>query len=168
MTESNVPSNLVTQLRAWNGNSFGPYRSPVRDLLAAADEIERLAAESEARHQSCLVLMRSIQDHRSEIERLRAALRRVEAWDKFPVSGHLFENGHPMSYGAAFGSNGERDHMRRVARDALQAETKPESPLDWLPCADSGCPLNKPHQHRRFQHMHAQSIPETPGDSHGA
>lgn len=34
--------DLVTQLRAWNGNSFGPYSSPVPDLLAAADEIETL------------------------------------------------------------------------------------------------------------------------------
>jgi hypothetical protein len=40
-------------------------------------------------------------------------------------------------------------------------ETKPEGPMDWLPCADPGCPLDKPHQHRRFQHMHAQSGPET-------
>lgn len=35
-------TNLVSRLRDWKGNDFGPYRSPVPDLLEAADEIERL------------------------------------------------------------------------------------------------------------------------------
>lgn len=35
-------SNLVSRLRDWKGNDFGPYRSPVPDLIKAADEIERL------------------------------------------------------------------------------------------------------------------------------
>jgi hypothetical protein len=41
---SNKSSKLVDRLRTWNGNSFGPYLSPVPDLLEAANEIERLRA----------------------------------------------------------------------------------------------------------------------------
>lgn len=39
-----MTTDLVSRLRAWNGNSFGPYKSPVPDLLEAANEIERLRA----------------------------------------------------------------------------------------------------------------------------
>lgn len=42
------------------------------DTMAAAAEV--LMAESEARHQSCLVLMKSVQDHRERISELEAAL----------------------------------------------------------------------------------------------
>lgn len=57
--------------------------------------------------------------------RMEAALRKIARWHKeFPPSGHFYPtttNGEmtEMSYGAAFGSNGERDYMRQVALDAL-------------------------------------------------
>ena len=58
-----------------------------------------------------------------EIERLRTALARVERWfGEFPPSGRTWEDGRPMSYGVAFGSNGERDYMRQVASNALSGE----------------------------------------------
>lgn len=100
--------SILERLRWAAGNSVQTANGS--DIFqAAADEIQWSAgrrAELEA-----------------EVARLRAALKRIEAWDKFPASGHLFENGHPMSYGAAFGSNGERDYMRSIAKKALQAET---------------------------------------------
>jgi hypothetical protein len=53
----------------------GEWPADAIDLIGRQrGEIERLAAESEARHQSCLVLMKSVHDHRAEIERLRAAV----------------------------------------------------------------------------------------------
>lgn len=59
-----------------------------------------------------------------EIERLRKALRRIERWEgEFPSTGRYWdepENTQPMSYGACYGSNGERDYMRQVAREALK------------------------------------------------
>lgn len=58
---------LPEQLRAWSGNSFGPYLSPLPEMLAAADEIERLQHD----------LSRSVEattQYLNEVERLRAAL----------------------------------------------------------------------------------------------
>lgn len=55
-----------------------------------------------------------------EIERLRAALQRVARWHgEFPDSCRQWPDGQPMSYAAAFGSNGERDYMRQIALNAL-------------------------------------------------
>ena len=58
-------------------------------------------------------------------EKLQAAtdtLRLIAEWSKdtFPATGKTFDNGHPMSYGAAFGSNGERDYMRSLANNTLR------------------------------------------------
>ena len=58
-------------------------------------------------------------DAADEIERLREALGIIERWEDFPESERTWEDGTPMSYGAAFGSNGQRDYMRGIARAAL-------------------------------------------------
>ncbi len=59
---------------------------------------------------------------RSESERMRRALERVAKWHgEFPPTGKTWPTGEPMSYGAANGSNGERDYMRALAREALVA-----------------------------------------------
>ena len=59
-------------------------------------------------------------------ERMEAALRKIARWHKeFPPSGRTWEDGQPMSYGAAFGSNGERDYMRQVALNALTGDSQP-------------------------------------------
>lgn len=56
---------------------------------------------------------------------LRAALEKIERWfGEFPPTGKFWNEHDPvakreMSYGACFGSNGERDYMRSVARKAL-------------------------------------------------
>jgi hypothetical protein len=48
------------------------------------------------------------------------ALQRIERWfDEFPDTGLKWGDGSPMSFGAAFGSNGERDYMRGIAQQAL-------------------------------------------------
>jgi len=47
--------------------------SPITEIVRASD-YDECAAESEARHQSCLVLMKSVQDHRDRIRELEAAL----------------------------------------------------------------------------------------------
>ena len=65
---------------------------------------------------------------------LRKALEVIREWTAFPPSGRFWRNGdgtisaRPMPYGAAFGSNGERDFMRQVARAALaQPSTEGEA-----------------------------------------
>jgi hypothetical protein len=51
---------------------------------------------------------------------LKLALEKIARWHgEFPETGRQWEDGSPMSYSAAFGSNGERDFMRQVATDAL-------------------------------------------------
>lgn len=53
-----------------------------------------------------------------ERDRLRTALVAIEKWEDFPpVTMH----GRTFTYGFAYGSNGERDFMRSIARSALAA-----------------------------------------------
>lgn len=71
---------LPEQLRAWSGNSFGPYRSPLPEMLAAADEIERLQHD----------LSRSVEattQYLNEVERLREMLRVARCPNK-DATGH--------------------------------------------------------------------------------
>jgi len=63
----------------------------------------------------------------NRIEALEAALRAVVEWD-MPETGKCWPNDdgtqsdRPMSYSACYGSNGERDYIRTLARDALGRE----------------------------------------------
>jgi hypothetical protein len=59
----------------------------------------------------------------SAADELRAALARIERWE-LPPSGRTWDDGSPMSFGAAWGSNGERDFMRGIARAALSAAAR--------------------------------------------
>lgn len=70
------------------------------------DAIKKQAAERDA-----------AETERAEIV---AALAKIEKWfGEFPETGRKWDDGEPMSYSATFGSNGERDYMRQVAREAL-------------------------------------------------
>ena len=65
-----------------------------------------------------------------EIDRLEAALLQIADW-QFPDSGQYWdepENTRPMQWGAAFGSNGERDFMRNVAAAALSPNAEGSKP----------------------------------------
>lgn len=59
----------------------------------------------------------------SDIDRilkLEKALIKIEKWfEEFPKTGKFDSEGHEYSYGACYGSNGERDYMRNIAREAL-------------------------------------------------
>ena len=65
----------------------------------------------------------------SGLEGVRGALEKIVAWE-MPPSGRFWDKNEtdPMSYGAAFGSNGERDVIKSIARSAL-------SQLDQLEAA---------------------------------
>lgn len=72
-------------------------------------------------------LLDSHEQLEAEAERLREALMRIERWfGEFPETGKFWRGDEgaitdrPMSYGAAYGSNGERDYMRSIARAALE------------------------------------------------
>ncbi len=52
-------------------------------------------------------------------DEVRHILERIHRWHgEFPTPPPF--NGEPQSYGAAFGSNGERDYMRKLAAHALE------------------------------------------------
>lgn len=60
---------------------------------------------------------------RADAERLRSALEKIEAWHgAFPPTGKFHPEGGEMSFGWCFGSNGEREFMREIARAALRQE----------------------------------------------
>lgn len=65
-----------------------------------------------------------------QLETARTAMARVIAWDGFPAVTD--RNGNPSRYGWEYGSNGERDFMRHVLRDALAAIDAP--PADAAKC----------------------------------
>lgn len=59
---------------------------------------------------------------------LLKALEKIEKWfGEFPDTERFWDKNKtdPMSYSAAFGSNGERDFMRTIAREALAKVGQP-------------------------------------------
>lgn len=69
---------------------------------------------------------------------LRAALERIAKWfGEFPDTGRTWDDGSPMSYAACYGSNGERDYMRQIARVALES-----TQFETFVCREH---LSKPH-----------------------
>lgn len=88
---------------------------------------ERLAADiiRYARKLHTLYSAPQPAEQQPDVAQLVEALEQIERWDGFPSTGEVWEgSGEPVSYGAAFGSNGERDFMRGVARKALAAYHK--------------------------------------------
>jgi len=78
-----------------------------QELLRVSAECDRLIAERDALA--------------ARVQKMRKALERISRWNgEFPPTG-IFRKGadETMSYGAAYGSNGERDYMRYVAGQAL-------------------------------------------------
>lgn len=56
------------------------------------------------------------------IKILEDALQKIAKWRDFPETGKFWdaEKTRPMSYQTCYGSYGEIDYMRDVARDALK------------------------------------------------
>ena len=81
-----------------------------------ASDYDAVAAESEARHQSCLVLMKSVQDHRARIAQIEAALKVTHQ--------ALIETMHAQEVGASWYTKGESGLYQQVhmwVRKGLEA-----------------------------------------------
>lgn len=62
------------------------------------------------------------------VDTVRKALERIAKWfGEFPETGRTWPDGSPMSYSAAHGSNGERDYMRGIAREALAMHSEAQT-----------------------------------------
>lgn len=105
-------------------------------LSARVTEAERNLAVANDELSCCQVELEQLENIEEEkitaerrLETARAALEKIERWD-MPVSGHFWDKDkkEPMSYGAAFGSNGERDHIKSVAAEALAALQPQDAP----------------------------------------
>ena len=95
-----------------------------RDALAA--NLKELEGQAERYR----VLLSNIDHTQPMNSRMLAALRRIERWfGEFPPTGQQWDDGSPMSYFACYGSNGERDYMRSVARDAIAAAEAQQAEL---------------------------------------
>jgi len=77
----------------------------------------------------------------AENAKLRAALQRIEKWfGEFPETGKYWDSQclRPMSYLACYGSNGERDFMREIARKALGGTEATQGSTGGEDAADDG------------------------------
>jgi hypothetical protein len=64
---------------------------------------------------------KALEGYSERAKELEEALEKIARWiGEFPETGDKWDDGTPVSYGAAFGSNGERDYMRTIASDALK------------------------------------------------
>lgn len=64
-----------------------------------------------------------IAELKTKCDRYETALKIVQQW-QLPATGKFWDllQQEPMSYGACYGSNGERDYMRNIANQALSGE----------------------------------------------
>jgi len=63
---------------------------------------------------------------------MERALLEIANWNDFPETGEYWdeEKTRPMSYGGWYGTNGERDYMRTLARYVLNEIGEYEKELD--------------------------------------
>lgn len=87
--------------------------------MAPFKELDRLRAENQTLRNIAVTADEERDALRSRVEGLEKALRTIIEWGPFPETGHHHPDGTPMSYGWCYGSNGERDYMRAIARAAL-------------------------------------------------
>jgi len=93
---------------AWFGDPLASHSEVVARAIEAAELREQLATAH------------------AQLAKARAALTKIERWHgEFPPTGEFWSKSdgtlsdRPMSYAACYGSNGERDYMRSVARQGL-------------------------------------------------
>jgi hypothetical protein len=76
----------------------------------------------------------------SALRRAREALDKIANWT-LPDTGKQWPDGDRISFGALYGSNGERDYMRNVAScalAALTAQAAPSEPVARYNCTTGG------------------------------
>lgn len=111
----------------WNNPETHPEsRSPtarvIWDAAVASVDRQNLLNQVAALQTLNLKLEAERDELRNLADQLAAALSRIKQWHgEFPSTGRTWDDGTPMSYGACWGSNGERDFMRQIATNILDA-----------------------------------------------
>jgi hypothetical protein len=117
MTVSNV-KNAVFQ----NPLFASPVAHPLRDGEIYATVSKRQFSEEENAAIDQDIAGKLSAGYAELIRELVGALKRIERWHgEFPETGEYWdkEKTQMMSYAACFGSNGERDFMRNIARSSI-------------------------------------------------
>ena len=94
------------------------------DRLCRAWEDYRDAVEAEGGQVDNMGWIFGLKKEAAEVfnprmRRLEEALRKIEAW-QMPATGLQHPNGEPKSYAYCYGSRGEQDYVRELARKALE------------------------------------------------
>lgn len=68
----------------------------------------------------CQVANETAQEHLEKKRKMKVALKKIANWE-LPTTGEFVDEERtiPASYGFLYGSNGERDYMRNIAKEAL-------------------------------------------------
>jgi hypothetical protein len=84
--------------------------------------LDKIRAGIKSLHDSIDNLTKERDKLQAKCDRFEAALTIVQKW-QLPSTGKFWdkEETQPMSYEAAYGSNGAREFMRNVANEALSA-----------------------------------------------
>jgi hypothetical protein len=125
--------------------TFNPVRvlsllDEVSALSGANERMGRLGRAIERERDEALATVEQLRDRASAAEarvgELAETVARIERWfGEFPETGKFWDDGTPMSYGACYGSNGERDFMRALARTALSSSGLGSLQSASPPCA---------------------------------
>jgi hypothetical protein len=118
---------LIAMFRATGDYQNAAIADRIAALRACVAELEsELAAirrEAETNQKWAFLEWRDRAERaKADNARLREALEKIVEWKDFPETGDTWPTGGKVSYFAAYGSNGERDYMRDVARTALTAK----------------------------------------------
>lgn len=114
-----IAGNTIKRLRleiadreADKARAMAEVRRELDDMRRQRDEAFQLSKCQCGTDEAC----RNLYQKQATIARLTKALETIEQWKAFPVIMH---RGQTSSYETAYGSNGGRDYMRSIARQAL-------------------------------------------------
>jgi hypothetical protein len=115
--QRSVSVGLVPGHGVWIGLEKNEETREVCLTMEAAKALQGLLAEAVGKTETAL----------------ERALRRIAKWHgEFPGTGKFYdaEKTQPMSYAGAFGSDGERDYMRKIAQEALDRTNEASGGVD--------------------------------------
>jgi len=138
---ADFPAGSYTEWRVRTGWIHGQAKDKVSviGLASGLDGPSVWLSEEDAAY--IVAACNAVPDLLATIARLEAenvkdgeALEKIERWfGEFPETGLFWpnedgtESDRPVSYGAEYGSNGERDFMRQIARARLSSRAKDQS-----------------------------------------
>ena len=108
------------------GDTIRPHDTPYCFVVWRVDEEQQLFTVEDGTAWWPIDTATLVGKSLKRVQLLESALYRIAKWHcEFPPSMRKDEYGNVMTFGEAFGSNGERDFMRNIAQDAIDGkETK--------------------------------------------